>query len=127
MDWYIKCLNSKYADFSGRASRSEYWYFTLFNYIGLIVAAFVGGLLSNVSQVFSILGFLYALGTAIPSLAVGARRLHDTGRSGWLQLIAAIPIVGFIGAIVLLIFLVQDSRFERNQYGPNPKRPARVA
>lgn len=122
MDWYLKCLN-KYADFDGRASRSEYWYFTLFNYMGLFATALVGALLSNISEVFAVLVFLYALGIAIPSLAVGARRLHDTGRTGWLQLITAIPFVGFIGAIVLLIFLCQDSSFERNQYGPNPKHP----
>ncbi|MEO0768047.1 MAG: DUF805 domain-containing protein [Cyanobacteria bacterium J06649_4] len=125
MDWYIKCIN-KYADFDGRASRSEYWYYTLFNYIFLIAAMIVGGILSNVSGIFAALGLLYALGTLIPSVAVTTRRLHDTGRSGWLQLITIIPFVGLIGAIVLIIFLAQDSSFDRNQYGPNPKRPASV-
>ena len=119
MDWYIKCIN-KYADFDGRATRSEYWYYTLFNYIFLLAACIVGGILSNVAGIFAALGFLYALATLVPSIAVTTRRLHDTGRTGWLQLITLIPFVGLIGAIVLIIFLAQDSSVERNQFGPNP-------
>ncbi|MGD1897294.1 MAG: DUF805 domain-containing protein [Phormidesmis sp.] len=123
MDWYIKCFN-QYADFSGRASRSEYWYFTLFNYIALIAIAVVSAILSNISEIFVFLIPIYLFGSLIPAIAVCTRRLHDTGRTGWLQLITVIPFVGMIGAIVLLIFLCQDSSFERNQYGPNPKHPS---
>ena len=67
---------------------------------------------------FGLLGGLYALAVLLPSLAVGARRLHDTGRSGWWLLIGLIPCIGFI---VLIVFLVQDSQAGDNQYGPNPK------
>ena len=121
MDWYIKCLTEMYADFSGRARRSEFWYFALFNFIASIVVSIVAGVLGSViGDAASFLSLLYSLAVIVPGFAVSARRLHDTGRSGWWQLIALIP---FIGAIVLLIFFTQDSSFERNQYGPNPKSP----
>ena len=63
------------------------------------------------------LALIFALAMLVPSISIAARRLHDTGRSGWWQLISLIPL---IGAIVLIVFLVQDSH-EENQYGPNPK------
>ena len=66
---------------------------------------------------------MYTLSILVPSVAVASRRLHDTNRSGWTQLIVFIPLVG---SIILLVFLAQDSSFERNRYGPNPKRPAAV-
>ncbi|KPQ31861.1 MAG: putative membrane protein [Phormidesmis priestleyi Ana] len=118
MDYYIKCITEKYVDFEGRASRSEFWYFVLFNFIAAFVINIIGAILSNVIGVAAYLGALYSLATLVPNIAVAARRLHDTGRSGWWQLIGFIPLVG---AIVLLIFFIQDSSFERNQYGPNPK------
>ena len=106
MNWYLEVLK-KYAVFDGRARRTEFWLFVLFNGI-------IGFILSFVS----ILEILYMLAVFIPSLAVGARRLHDTGRSGWWMLISFVPL---IGAIVLLVFFVQDSQECDNQYGPNPK------
>lgn len=119
MDWYIKCLTEKYADFEGRARRSEFWYFALFNIIAAIVINIVAGILTNViGEAAAFLGLLYSLATLLPNLSVAARRLHDTGRSGWWQLIGIIPLIGFI---VLLIFYTQDSSFDRNEYGPNPK------
>jgi uncharacterized membrane protein YhaH (DUF805 family) len=113
MDWYLAVLK-KYADFSGRARRKEYWMFTL---VQLVIFAVLAGL-GMAAKAFSVLYMLYALGTLIPSLAVGARRLHDTSRSGWMLLLGLIPLVG---AIIILVFLCQDSAPGDNKYGPNPK------
>jgi uncharacterized membrane protein YhaH (DUF805 family) len=116
------CLQRKYADFNGRARRSEFWFFVLFS---AIVSA-VGGVLDAIFGLRSgsyggtgpIQG-VFQLALLVPSLAVGARRLHDIGRSGWWQLIGLVPVAGWI---VLLIFFVQDSR-PANQHGPSPKSP----
>ncbi len=107
----IKICFSKYATFSGRARRSEYWYFVLFNFI-------VGLILSVIPFLGWILGIIYSLATIIPSLAVNVRRLHDIGKSGWFLLLFLIPI---IGAIVIFIFTLFDSEKEENQYGPSTK------
>jgi uncharacterized membrane protein YhaH (DUF805 family) len=113
------CLQQKYVDFSGRARRSEYWFFVLF----YVIARFVAGIIDSIigTRGFGggqgVLGTLVALALLLPGLGVGVRRLHDTGRSGWWILIGLIPIVG---AIVLIVFFVQDSHPD-NQYGPNPK------
>lgn len=118
MHWYIDVLK-KYAVFTGRARRMEYWMFVLFNVIISIVLNVVdvaAGLTLESGQ--GILSTIYSLAVLLPGLAVGARRLHDTGRSGWWLLIGLIPC---IGAIVLLVFFVQDSEPGTNQYGPNPK------
>jgi uncharacterized membrane protein YhaH (DUF805 family) len=96
----IKTCLRKYADFGGTASRSEYWWFYLFTLLGSLV---LGALSSTLGGVFSLLVLL-------PSLAAGARRLHDTDRSGWLQLLYFIP---FIGWIILIVMLAQDSRPNR--------------
>ena len=125
MDWFIKCVTEKYADFDGRATRSEYWFFTLFFYIGYIAITVVASILAGITnlELFALLPTIYALALLLPSIAVGIRRLHDTSRSGWWLLLGLIPI---IGAIVLLVFTVQDSTFGRNEYGPNPKNPSAV-
>ena len=108
MNWYLEVLK-KYAVFSGRARRKEYWMFILFNIIIAFVLEFaVPGIVST----------LYTVAVLIPGLAVSVRRLHDTDRSGWWFFIALVPL---IGAIVLLVFLAQDSKLDENQYGPNPK------
>jgi uncharacterized membrane protein YhaH (DUF805 family) len=91
----IKTCFTKYAEFSGRASRSEYWWFFLF-------CLLAGLALSMVSQVLS---GLFSLATLLPRLAVGARRLHETNRSGWWQLLWFIPVIGWI---IIIIFLVQE-------------------
>ena len=118
----VSSVLSKYATFSGRARRSEYWWWYVFiTVIGIIAtvidraagltfgdAAYAGGWVSGIA------GLLLFL----PTFAVFVRRLHDTGRSGWWLLIGFIP---FIGALVLLIFTLLDSRTD-NQYGPSPKR-----
>lgn len=93
----VQTCFTKYADFNGRASRSEYWWFALAVALGC-------GILSAIAPAAY---FIFALGTLVPSVAVATRRLHDTNRSGWWQLIILVPIVGFI---VLLVFLAQESR-----------------
>jgi uncharacterized membrane protein YhaH (DUF805 family) len=119
MNWYLEVL-TKYAVFNGRSQRKEYWYFILFNIIVSIILAVI----DNVTGFFSyeagigLLGGIYSLGVLIPSIAVSVRRLHDTDRSGWWLLIVFIPL---IGTIVLIIFMVQDSKPGENEYGPNPK------
>ena len=119
MNWYLEVLK-KYAVFSGRARRKEYWMFFLFNLIITLVLALIDSLMGTFSPQagLGLLSGLYSLAVLIPSIAVTVRRLHDTGRSGWWILIGLIP---FIGGIVLLIFMVLDSEPGANQYGPNPK------
>ena len=102
----VKTCFSKYADFNGRASRSEYWWFVLAEVIVLIVA----------SLIHQYVYFIAALGFLMPALAVGARRLHDIGKSGWLQLLMLIPIVN----LVLIYFYVQPTQPETNNYGEPP-------
>jgi len=117
VSWYIAVLK-KYAVFSGRARRKEYWTFVLFNVIITVVLTMIEGVAdSNSEGSQSTLATLYGLVVLTPSLAVGVRRLHDIGKSGWWMLIGLIPI---IGTIVLLIFAVRDSQPADNQYGPNP-------
>ncbi|MGF1766254.1 DUF805 domain-containing protein [Enterovibrio makurazakiensis] len=111
MGYFIMALKN-YAVFTGRARRKEYWMFMLFYLIFSIVLAILDGVLG-----IGVLSLILSLGMFIPSISIAARRLHDTGRSGWWQLIALIPLVG---AIILIVFLVQDSR-EDNEYGVNPK------
>lgn len=113
MNYYTQVL-SKYAEFNGRARRSEYWYFVLINIVISIVIYLVDAGIGS----FGALGIIYSLGILIPSLAVGVRRLHDTGRSGWYLLLAFIPI---IGAIILLVLMAQDSVAGENEYGQYPK------
>ncbi len=122
MNWYLEVLK-KYAVFSGRARRKEYWYFSLFNLLITIVLAVIDGMTGTLIAEANIglLGGIYALAILIPFLAVSVRRLHDTDRSGWWLLIALIPL---IGAIVILVFMVQDSKPGENQYGSNPKGAA---
>jgi uncharacterized membrane protein YhaH (DUF805 family) len=117
VDWYLKVL-SRYADFEGRARRMEYWMFTLVNLIIIFCLAFITGLLSMGHGVHSVLVLVYSLAIFIPSIAVGVRRLHDTGRSGWYLLISLIP---FIGWIILLVFQLQEGERHTNEYGPDPK------
>lgn len=113
MNWYLEVLK-KYAVFNGRARRAEYWMFFLFNLIIAFVLGFVEGLVGGPG----VIGLLYSLAVLIPGIAVSARRLHDTDRSGWWLLIAFVPL---IGAIVLLVFMIQDSQSGQNRYGANPK------
>ncbi len=119
MNWYLKVLG-QYADFSGRARREEYWMFTLFNIIFIIVAMILDNILGLTveEEPYGVFYFLYAFAVLIPGLAVTVRRLHDVGKSGWMILVALIPIVG---AIWLLVLMVLDSDPGDNEYGQNPK------
>lgn len=112
MNWYIKCWQ-QYADFRGRARRSEYWYFVLFNLIVETVLEAIAYLLGA-----NFLLSIYGLAIFIPSLAVGVRRLHDAGKSGWYMLVALIPLIGWIWLIILYC---RDSQHGTNEWGPNPK------
>ncbi|HYY11459.1 MAG TPA: DUF805 domain-containing protein [Kineosporiaceae bacterium] len=112
------CLTQKYATFSGRGRRSEFWFFYLFTIIVAIVASIIDGILgTKTSSGSGIIGGITSLALIVPQLAAGSRRLHDTGRSGWLQLLALIPIIGWI---ILIVWYASDSKPD-NQYGPNPK------
>ncbi|MDD1793107.1 DUF805 domain-containing protein [Enterovibrio sp. ZSDZ42] len=111
MSYFLLALKN-FAVFSGRARRKEYWMFILFYLIFSIALTIVDQILGSV-----FLSLIFSLVLLIPSISLTARRLHDTGRSGWWQLIVLIPLVG---AIVMLVFLVQDSH-EDNIYGANPK------
>lgn len=112
MSWYINVLKN-YAVFGGRARRKEYWMFLLFNIIFSLVWGFIVGLIIGVTQKpeLGLLVQVYTLAMLIPSIAVGVRRMHDTGHSGWWLLA---PIVNFV-------FACSDSEATTNEYGPNPK------
>lgn len=110
MEYFTNALK-QYAQFAGRCRRKDYWMFVLFYlifYIGLSIIDKIIGM-----RLFTT---LYALALLVPNLSIVARRLHDTGRTGWWQLIALVPLVGII---VLIVFLVQESQGD-NQYGPAP-------
>ena len=128
MKWYLKVLK-QYADFSGRARRTEYWMFTLFNIVFTIVAMgidvglgltfkFTDAYGDPVPMFYGYVYALYALFVLLPGIAVSVRRLHDVGKTGWMLLIALIPIVG---AIWLLVLMCTDSQSGPNKYGENPK------
>jgi uncharacterized membrane protein YhaH (DUF805 family) len=119
MNWYLKVLK-QYADFSGRARRSEYWYFVLFNMIFAIVAVVLDNILGTAIEGvgYGPIYGLYVLAVLVPGLAVAVRRLHDVGKSGWMFLIGLIPL---IGAIWLLVLFFTDSQPGTNKWGPNPK------
>ncbi len=110
----IKSVLTQYAGFSGRARRSEYWYFTLFN---AVLSGVLNGLATQASF-FAVIATLVSLALLIPGLAVSVRRLHDIGKSGWYLLFVLIPLVG---AIILLVWDCKDSQPGDNAYGPNPK------
>ena len=149
VDWAKRPLQ-KYADFSGRAPRAEYWWYTL----GVVIVALLIGLvegilgLSNSVGPYGPLSLIFMLALLVPGLAVTARRLHDTDRSGWWMLIAVVPyalmavlgimaatsgsamgalavvgifsIVALVGAVVLLVFMVLPGTRGPNKYGPDP-------
>jgi uncharacterized membrane protein YhaH (DUF805 family) len=132
MNYFLDAFK-KYAQFSGRARRKEYWMFFLFYmiiylilYIAGIAFAAAGagtntGGLAAVGIIFITLTVIFALGSLVPCLALVVRRLHDTGHSGGWIFISLVPLVG---GIILLVYLVTDSQSGDNAYGPNPKQGA---
>jgi len=108
MNYYLKVLQN-YTNFNGRARRAEYWYFVLFNAIASIIISLIGGALK-----FELLGNIYSLAVLLPSIAVGVRRMHDVGKSGWFLLI---PIYNFILAVT-------PGDEGNNEFGPDPKGQA---
>ena len=141
MRWYLMALK-KYAQFGGRSQRKEFWYFFLFYSLFSIPFGVVDMFLIGTS----ILGTIYFLVFLTPSLAVGVRRLHDMGRSGWWMLlytgivlqqlasgvkvsgrgvsgeavVAIVFVVAAVCAVVLIVFMVRKSQPGRNRYGPGP-------
>jgi uncharacterized membrane protein YhaH (DUF805 family) len=120
IEWYKKVVFENYANFNGRARRSEYWYFALTSIIIFIIAM----ILDNVLGIaFDNIGYgpiyiTFALATLLPGLAVTVRRLHDVGKSGWFYFIVLIP---FIGSIWLLVLFCTEGDQGTNSYGPDPK------
>lgn len=125
--YFMDVIKNKYFQFSGRAPRREYWYFVLFSIIiSLILGfidAFAGTMLTFGTDPMGqpiqtgLLGIIFSLGLLIPSIAIGVRRMHDIGKSGWWLLLAIIPL---IGALVLLYFAIMPSQNGNNQYGLYP-------
>jgi uncharacterized membrane protein YhaH (DUF805 family) len=107
-------LTRNYANFNGRASRPEFWYFVL----AIIIATFLASVIDNYALGEPVLESLVTLGTIIPLFAVGARRLHDTDRSGWWLLIHVIPL---IGSIVLIVWWASLGSLGANRFGPPPE------
>ena len=127
MSYYLTVLK-KYAVFTGRARRAEIWYFILFNFIVSMVLQILFGSVGATEKAIeawvkvSPLAFvplLYSLATIIPAIAVGIRRLHDTGRSGWWMLF--LGVLPPVGTIVLIVFYAQKGESGDNAYGTNPK------
>lgn len=117
VDWYLSVLK-KYAFFRGRARRKEYWMFCLANLIVGFIIDFVDVLITGGYDWPGPIMLLYSLFVFLPGLGVTIRRLHDVNRSGWWIFIIFLP---FIGPILFLVFMLQDSYPGDNKYGPNPK------
>ncbi|MDR3428956.1 MULTISPECIES: DUF805 domain-containing protein [Silvimonas] len=121
MNWYLAVLKN-YLGFSGRARRKEYWMFVLCNVIITVILRVIDHLtgltIESHGEAIGILGTVYGLAVLLPSLAVTVRRLHDGDHTGWWLLIVLLPIVG---AIVMLVFMLQQSTPGTNRYGPSPR------
>jgi len=116
MHWFIDPVQNHYADFTGRATRQEFWMFIL-GYAGI---AIVVGIIARAVEI-PVLSDILRLALAIPILAIGSRRLHDINKSGWWQIIAIIPL---IGAIVLIVWLATKGEKGSNRYGESPQPEA---
>lgn len=112
MEWYLKALK-QYADFQGRARRKEFWMFTLFNMIALIVLCGIDSVIGS-----PIFAGIYCLAIIIPAVAVSVRRMHDIDKSGWMILIQLIPL---IGGLWFLILSVTEGTQGANRFGEDPK------
>lgn len=117
MNYYSICL-SKFADFSGRARRREYWTFALVNGLIALILLILGLAFGEDSPASNIMVKIFYLIMLVPNLSVSVRRLHDIGKSGWYMFLSLIPL---IGVLILLIWSLMDSEPGENQYGKNPK------
>jgi uncharacterized membrane protein YhaH (DUF805 family) len=115
MHLYLDVFKNHYADFQGRASRTEYWMFTLFHFIA-VFSLFILFVISESRFIAGVL-MIYYLASIVPSVAITVRRLHDIGKSGWAYLFGFIPL---FGSFILLIFACMKGQPNHNQYGPNP-------
>ncbi|MGJ8683528.1 MAG: DUF805 domain-containing protein [Nonlabens sp.] len=119
----VKVSFEKYADFEGRARRTEFWYFRLFQIIVVLGLAFLCVPLAVIEERLIVLPIIliiiFAIGTILPSLASSVRRLHDTGNSGWLILLDIFCTNG----LVMIVMGCIEGKIGPNQYGPDPKRP----
>lgn len=117
----VKHVLNNYANFSGRARRSEYWWWTLatviFNVVANVLMTAMASMSNTLGLIFAIIVLVVSLGLIIPSIAVGARRLHDMGRSGWWLLISFVPLIGFL---LLLYWFVQRGTVGSNEFGTDP-------
>lgn len=123
MDWMLLPLR-RYADFSGRSRRKEYWMFVLGAFLAAIVAGMIDGLLgmnTMIGGVYGPLTLLLFLAIIVPGIAVQVRRFHDQDKSGWFVLLGLIPL---IGGIVVLVFMCLDGTRGPNRFGADPKNPS---
>ncbi|UQX04012.1 DUF805 domain-containing protein [Streptomyces sp. RerS4] len=114
MHYYVDVIK-RYADFSGRARRQEYWMFVLVSLPIMVVLIAIDFMLGSYPVIF----WIYNIAVFLPTLGLSVRRLHDTGRSGWWYLVGLIPFVGWIGLIVLMAI---EGDAGPNGYGPSPKQ-----
>ena len=115
---FVEAISSGFANitnFSGRSSRSAFWWWMLFIWVLEIIISLISGNGRGGSGFLAFIGLIIGLILWLATLAVGCRRLHDTGKSGWLQLLLLVPCVG---VIVLIVFWVQPSTPGDNAYGP---------
>lgn len=120
MEWYLKVVKENYANFSGRARRKEYWMFMLFNLIVCLTLFFLMALFegSIFAYIFLFIYCIYVLALIVPSMALIARRMHDTNRSGWAYFMNFIPVVG---PFIVLHYVCTEGTSGDNRYGPDPK------
>lgn len=123
LEWMLMPLK-RYADFSGRSRRKEYWLFVLGVLIAAIILSIVEGILGlsgMVAGAYGPLTLIFLLGIIVPSIAVQVRRFHDQDKSGWFVLLSLIP---FVGSLIVLVFMCLDGTKGPNRFGPDPKNPA---
>ena len=130
-------VKQKYATFSGRASRSEFWWFQLFYWVVMLVVAFSAGVVSTVSNrqdgvpgliiALAVVGGLFAIAMFLPALSVQVRRFHDRNMSGWwlllLYVLSVVPYLGSVAGIAMLVITVLKGDVGPNKFGPDPLRP----
>nr|WP_322624973.1 DUF805 domain-containing protein [uncultured Flavobacterium sp.] len=117
IEWYLKVVRDNYANFNGRARRSEYWFYSLATFLINIVLSILDWIIGLEIDIFST---VYGIAVLVPGLAVTVRRLHDTNKSGWYFLLVLLPVIGWIW---LLVLLCTEGTYGPNDYGSDPKNP----